>query len=119
MTNYYRAAGTALDTSRACATVLRAVTEKKHADYDELKAAGDDAGAELLKTQWLDQYGKALTACQALRATGEEALAAAPIVEHAINRDKDAMGWIARLVALGAETIRLLSEFGIKLPGGG
>lgn len=118
MTVYYKSAGTALAAQKTCYRVLRTVDEKRQEQYADLLGHDDTDGANSLKLKWLgNDYPKALKACDAIGALADEALAAGPTVEAAKDKDKDAAGWIARLTALGAETVRILGELGISFPG--
>ena len=63
-------------------------------------------------------YEKVKVACVSLKVGSRLALDAAPVVEAAVTKKKDAMAWIARLAKLGFDAMATLAEAGLKLPGG-
>jgi hypothetical protein len=118
MMRYDQATASAAITASACRAALSEAHEQKANASVERAAAGDKAGAKAEFDSWKPTYAKLKFACVAARALAEEALAARPIVQASIDRDKEVSGWIARLAALGFDTTRVLAEAGILMPGG-
>lgn len=118
MAIYWKSVGTAAITGQQCIDALEAADDGKYKAAKALKSQGDEAGATLLWDQWLPTYKKIKTACDSVLTAAVLAKAAGPSVEAALNRDKDAMAWVSRLIKLGLDAVNALAEIGIKLPGG-
>lgn len=116
MSAYYKSVSTTAVAAVACRDVLSEAHEKKTAAV-ALQAVTDKPGAQAALDKWTPTYEKIKTACVGLKVGAKLALDAAPSVEAAITKKKDAMGWIVRLGALGFSAIGALAEVGLKLPG--
>lgn len=116
MTNYYRSVSTTAVAAVACRDVLSEAHEKKTADVVE-KAKTDKVAAQADLDAWLPKYEKIKTTCVSLKVGARLALDAAPVVEAAVSKKKDAMGWIARLAKLGFDAVATLAQAGLTLPG--
>ena len=117
MASYYKGISTTAIAAAACRDVLSEAHEGKTKAVAE-KAKADAAGAQADLNAWLPVYEKVKTACVSLKVGSRLALDAAPVVEAAVTKKKDAIAWIARLAKLGFDAMATLAEAGLKLPGG-
>ena len=117
MTNYYKTVSTTAIAAEGCRDVLSKAHEEKTAAVVE-KAKTDKPGAQVDLDKWLPVYEKIKTACVSLKVGAKLGLEAAPVIEAAVSKKKDAMGWIVRLGKLGFDAVAVLAEAGLKLPGG-
>jgi hypothetical protein len=117
MSSYYKSVSTTAIAAAGCRDVLSEAHEQKTAAI-AAQAATDKPGAQAALDKWLPTYEKIKTACVGLKVGARLALEAAPSVEAAITKKKDAMGWIVRLGSLGFTAVAVLAEAGLKLPGG-
>jgi uncharacterized protein YceK len=117
MMSYYKGVSTAAIAATACRDVLTEANDGKTKAVAD-KAKTDAAGAQADLNAWLPVYEKVKTACVSLKVGSKLALNAAPTVEAAVTKQKDAMAWIARLAKLGFDAAATLAEAGLKLPGG-
>ena len=116
MSSYYKSVSTTAIAAVTCRDVLSVAHEQKTAAVVE-KAKTDKAGAQVDLDKWLPTYEKIKTTCTGLKVGSKLALEAAPVVEAAISKKKDAMGWIVRLGKLVFDAYATLAEAGIKIPG--
>ena len=128
MLQYHRSVATAAIMAGACRETLSEASEAKVAACgDKLKAgytnrtsfdpAATVAAQSCLDT-WKAQHEKINQACKSLKAGAKIGLDAAPVVEAAVTKKRDALGWIARLAKLAADAVAALAEAGLKIPGG-
>ena len=117
MSSYYKSVSTTAVAAVACRDVLSEAHEGKTKAVIE-KAKTDKPGAEADLNAWLPVYEKVKTTCTSLKLGAKLALDAAPVVEAAVSKKKDAMGWIVRLGKLGFDAYATLAEAGLKIPGG-
>jgi len=117
MSSYYKSVSTTAVLAVTCRDVLSEAHEKKTAAVVE-KAKTDKPGAEADLNKWLPTYEKVKTACVSLKVGARLALEAAPVVEAAVAKKKDALAWIVRLGKLGFDAAAALADAGLKLPGG-
>ena len=109
-------ASTAL-AAMACRDALsEAVDKKVAACAEKLKTEGTKAAQACLDT-WHAQYDKINTGCMALKLGAQSALASREVIEAAASKNKDALGWIARLAKLAVDVIAAFSEAGLKFGG--
>lgn len=118
MSSYYKGVSTTAITAGACRDVLSEAHEGKTKAVAEKANAGHPAEAQADLNKWTPVYEKVKTACVSLKVGARLALEAAPVVEAAVTKKKDAMAWIARLAKLGFDAVATLAEAGLKLPGG-
>lgn len=118
MMRYDQATSTAAIAASGCREVLSEAHEQKAEGVIAKANAGEVEAARADLERWKATYNKVRLACAILRATAEEALAMRPVVAASVSRDVDVASWIARLAALGLDTVRILADVGLKIPGG-
>ena len=116
MSSYYKSVSTTAVAAVACRDVLSEAHEKKTADVVE-KSKTDKPGAGADLNAWLPVYEQVKTACTSLKLGAKLALDAAPVVEAAVSKKKDALGWIVRLGKLGFDAAATLASAGLKIGG--
>ena len=116
MSSYYKSVSTTAVAAVACRDVLSEAHDQKTKAVIE-KAKTDKPGAEADLNAWLPVYEKVKTACVSLKVGSRLALDAAPVVEAAVAKKKDAMGWIVRLGKRGFDAAATLASAGLKIGG--
>ena len=116
MSSYYKTVSTTAVAAVACRDVLSEAHDQKTKAVIE-RAKTDKVGAELDLIAWMNIYEPAKTACTSLKVGARLALDAAPVVEAAASKKKDAMGWIVRLGQLGFDAAATLAKAGLKIGG--
>lgn len=117
MMRYDQATSTAAIAASGCRDVLSEAHEQRIDNVIAKATAGDKDAARADLERWKATYGKIKLSCAILRAAAEEALAMRPVVAASVSRDVDVASWISRLAALGLDTVRILADAGLKIPG--
>lgn len=118
MTRYYQTTATTALIGSQCIDVLESVDGSKYQAAKALKIQGDPDGALMVWDEWSRTYKKIKTTCDAAIVGAGVARATGPVVAAALDKDKQAAAWIARLLKWAADVTVVLGESGFKLPGG-
>lgn len=99
-------------TAKACRDVL----SKANASHlhDCAARLPDKVAAQTCVDVWQSQYANLHDFCADMKLVAESALTEREIVNASVNRDKDALGWIARLLKAAADTTEEFSKAGIS-----
>jgi len=116
MSTYYKSVSTTAVLAGTCRDVLSEAHDQKTKAVIE-RAKTDKVGAELDLNAWMSIYEPVKTTCTSLKTAAKLALDAAPVVEAAVSKKKDAMGWIVRLGKLGFDAAATLASAGLKIGG--
>ena len=117
MARYYQGAATTALLGAQCIDILDTVDEAKYAGAKALRAQGDSSGALKMWDDWGTQYKTVKKVCDAAIVGAMGAKATGPIIAAALDRDKQAGAWIARLIKLAADVTAALAKAGIRIPG--
>jgi hypothetical protein len=115
---YNQAVATAAIMAGGCRDTLSDASEHQVAACGDILKTGNKAGAQVCLDKWRALHDKIGEVCKAAKIGAKAAFDAGPVIEAAATKKTDMLGWIARLVALGADVVKALGEAGLKLPGG-
>jgi hypothetical protein len=112
MFRYHQSTASAALGAMACKDMLSTGVDKKVAACAAVLSASGSAAGQKCLDDWKGMYGKIDTACKSLKVAAKGALDAAPVVEAAMDKDTEALGWIARLAKLALDVTQALAEAG-------
>jgi hypothetical protein len=113
MVVYYRGTATGSDAAKSCYKILNNEGESRFNESLNLTLRGDSDAAAALWLGWEQTRAKGKKVCDALDGIAAEALAAAPVIEAAIDREKRIAEWVARLTKAAADAVAELKDLGI------
>jgi hypothetical protein len=113
MVIYYRSAASGSDAAKTCYKVLNTEGESRFIKTGNMIAAGDEAGGMLYWREWEETRVKGKKVCDGIDGFAAEMLAAAPLVEAAIDREKRISEWVVRATKAAADAVAELRDLGI------
>lgn len=113
MVAYYKGTASTADAAATCYKIVDKYDDTEMTKISNMFQSGDEMAARIELHEWLDRYQKARKVCDGIAGAAAEALAAAPLVEAATDKEKRIEVWLAKAARVASEAVAALKELGI------